>query len=161
MSPTGGYNNNVTIIQNGDHVVIRSEMIHDVRIIRLGERQPLPDGIRPWFGDSWGRWEGNTLVVETTDVHPGHGFNETFDNIPYSDDYRVVERFTRVDDDTILYEFEVDDPRTFSEPWGGQIPYERFNDQVLEYDCHEGNYAIENSLRGARYQESQAASRRD
>ncbi len=159
MAPTGGYNNNVTIVQNGDHVIIRAEMIHDVRIIRLGDPEPLPDQIRPWFGDSWGRWEGTTLVVETTNVHPGHGFNESFDKVPYSEDYRVVERFTRVDDDTILYEFEVDDPRTYSQPWGGQIPYERFDDQVLAYDCHEGNYAIENSLRGARYQERQGAGR--
>jgi len=157
MSPTGGYNNNVTIIQNSDHVVIRAEMIHDVRIIRLGEPDRLPSHLRLWFGDSWGRWEGNTLVVETTNVHRDQGYNETFDKVPYSEDYRVIERFTRVDDDTVLYEFEIDDPRTYSAPWGGQIPFERFNDQVLEYDCHEGNYAIENSLRGARYQESQAA----
>lgn len=156
MSPTGGYNNNVTIVQNADHVVIRAEMIHDTRIIRLGEPQPLPDHIRPWFGDSWGHWEGSTLVVETTNVHPGHGYNETFDKIPYSDEYRVTERFTRVDDDTVLYEFEVHDPGTYSQPWGGQIPFERFDDQVLEYDCHEGNYAVENSLRGARYQEREA-----
>lgn len=161
MSPTTGYNNNVTIVQNSDHVVIRAEMIHDVRIIRLGEPQPVPGDVRPWFGDSWGRWEGNTLVVETTHVHPDQGYNESFDKVPYSDDYRVRERFTRVDDDTILYEFEVDDPGTYSQPWGGQVPYERFDDQVLEYDCHEGNYAIENSLRGARYQERQAAPRRD
>jgi hypothetical protein len=161
MSPTSGYNNNVTIVQNVDHVVIRAEMIHDVRIIRLGEPEPVPGDIRPWFGDSWGRWEGNTLVVETTHVHPGQGYDETFDKVPYSDDYTVRERFTRVDDDTILYEFEVDDPGTYSQPWGGQVPYERFDDQVLEYDCHEGNYAIENSLRGARYQESQGAARRD
>lgn len=160
MSPTGGYNNNVTIVQTGDYVVIRAEMIHDVRVIRLGEPEPLPDHIRPWFGDSWGHWEGNTLVVETTNVHPGHGFNESFDKVPYSEDYRVIERFTRVDDDTILYEFEVDDPRTYSQPWGGQVPYERFDDQVLEYDCHEGNYAVENSMRGARYQERQAADAR-
>jgi len=157
MSPTGGYNNNVTIVQNGGHVVIRAEMIHDVRIIRLGEPEPIPGGVRPWFGDSWGHWEGNTLVVKTTDVHPDQGYNETFDKVPYSHDYTVHERFTRVDDDTILYEFEVDDPATYSMPWGGQIPFERFDDQVLEYDCHEGNYAIENSLRGARYQERQAA----
>jgi len=159
MSPTGGYNNNVTIVQNTDHVLIRAEMIHDVRIIRLGKPVPPPGNIRLWFGDSWGRWEGNTLVVETTNVDLDQGYNETFDKVPYSEDYKVIERFTRVDDDTILYEFEIDDPRTYSMPWGGQIPFERFNDQVLEYDCHEGNYAIENSLRGARYQERQAAAR--
>jgi hypothetical protein len=155
MSPTAGYNNNITIVQNQDHVLIRAEMIHDTRIIRLGEPQRLPSHIRPWFGDSWGHWEGNTLVVETTNVHPDQGFNESFDKVPYSEDYRVVERFTQVDDDTILYEFEIDDPRTFSEPWGGQIPYEKFDQPILDYDCHEGNYALGNVLSGARYQERQ------
>jgi hypothetical protein len=156
MSPTGGYNNNLTVVQNADHVVIRAEMIHDIRIIRLGRPEPLPAGIRPWFGESWGRWEGNSLVVETTRVHPAQGFDETFDKVPYSDEYTVIERLTRVSADEILYEFEVRDPATYSEPWGGQIPWRRFEQQVLEYDCHEGNYAVENSLRGARYQERQA-----
>jgi hypothetical protein len=155
MSPTGGYNNNVTFVQTPDYVVIRAEMIHDIRIIRLGEPEALPKHIRPWFGDSWGHWEGNTLVVETTNVHPDQGFNESFDKVPYSEDYRVIERFTQVDDDTILYEFEVDDPKTYSESWGGQIPYEKFDQQIHEYACHEGNYAVENVLSGARYQERQ------
>jgi len=159
MSPTRGYNNNFTIVQNADHVLISAEMIHDVRIIRLGEPDPLPDHIRPWFGDSWGHWEGGTLVVETTNVHPDQGYNESFDKVPYSDDYKVIERFTRVDDDTILYEFEIDDPRTYSEPWGGQIPWVRFDQQILEYACHEGNYALSNVLSGARYQERQARNR--
>ena len=157
MSPTGGYNNNLTIVQNRDHVVIRAEMIHDIRIIRLGEPDRLPSHIRPWFGESWGRWEGNTLVVETTSVHPDQGFNESFDKVPYSSEYTVIERLTRVDEETILYEFEVLDPATYTEPWGGQIPWRRFDQQVLEYDCHEGNYAVENAMRGARYQERQAA----
>jgi hypothetical protein len=95
-------------------------------------------------------------VVETTRVHPAQGFDETFDKVPYSDEYTVIERLTRVSADEILYEFEVRDPATYSEPWGGQIPWRRFEQQVLEYDCHEGNYAVENSLRGARYQERQA-----
>jgi hypothetical protein len=76
--------------------------------------------------------------------------------IRHSEDLKVIERFTRVDDDTILYEFEIDDPRTYSEPWGGQIPWERFDEQILEYACHEGNYALSNILSGARYQERQA-----
>ena len=155
MSPTAGYNNNLTIVQTADHVVIRAEMIHDIRIIRLGQPDRLPAHIRPWFGDSWGHWEGNTLVVETTNVHPDQGYNESFDKVPYSEDYKVIERFTRVDDATILYEFEIDDPKTYSEPWGGQVPWVRFDQQILEYACHEGNYAVENVLRGARYQERQ------
>ena len=153
MTPTRAYNNNLTIVQNADHVLIRAEMIHDVRIIRLGEPDELPKDMRLWFGDSWGHWEGNTLVVETTNQHLDQGINVSGSMIRHSEDLRVLERFTRVDDDTILYEFEIDDPRTYSEPWGGQIPWEKFDQQILEYACHEGNYALSNILSGARYQE--------
>mgnify|MGYP005816755559 FL=1 len=97
------------------------------------------------------RWEGNTLVVETTNIYP----LQDYMGIHPTPDLTVHERFTRVDDDTILYEFEIDDPRTYSEPWGGQIPWERFDQQILEYACHEGNYALSNILSGARYQERQ------
>ena len=161
MTPTRAYNNNLTIVQNADHVLIRSEMIHDVRIIRLGEPDELPKDMRVWFGDAWGHWEGNTLVVETTNQHPDQGISlrrpgdVSGSMIRHSEDLRVLERFTRVDDDTILYEFEIDDPRTYSEPWGGQIPWERFDQEILEYACHEGNYALSNILSGARYQERQ------
>jgi hypothetical protein len=156
MTPTRAYNNNLTIVQNADHVLIRSEMIHDIRIIRLGPRQALPNYRRLWFGDAWGHWEGNTLVVETSNQHLDQGINVSGSMIRHSEDLRVIERFTKVDDDTILYEFEIDDPRTYSEPWGGQIPWERFDEQILEYACHEGNYALSNILSGARYQERQA-----
>ncbi len=87
------------------------------------------------------------------------GFNESLDKIPYSEDFTVIERFTRVSDDTILYEFEVNDPRTYSAPWGGEIPWERFDGQIYEYACHEGNYALSNVLSGARYEERQARER--
>ncbi len=160
MTPTRAYNNNLTIVQNPDHVLIRSEMIHDVRIIRLGEPDELPKDMRLWFGDAWGRWEGNTLVVETTNQRFDQGINVSGSMIRHSEDLRVLERFTRVDDDTILYEFEIDDPRTYSEPWGGQIPWEKFDEQILEYACHEANYALSNVLSGARYQERQAARNR-
>ncbi len=160
MTPTGGYNNNFHVIQTADYVVIYGEMIHDVRIIRLGEPNRLPEHIRPWFGDSWGYWEGNTLVVETTNIHPDMGFNEQSDKIPHSPDMRVVERFTRVAEDNILYEFEIQDPRTYTEVWGGQVPWRRFDEQIYEYACHEGNYAMTNVLRGARYQERQAGGSR-
>ena len=159
MTPTRAYNNNLTIVQNADHVVIRSEMIHDIRIIRLGEPDPLPAHIRPWFGDSWGHWEGNTLVVETSNHHPGQGINQSGSMILHSEDLKVIERFTRVDDDTILYEFEIHDPRTYSEPWGGAVPWRRYDDLLYEYACHEGNYALSNVLSGARYQESLAGRR--
>ena len=153
MTPTQGYNNNFTIVQNVDHVVIRSEMIHDIRIVRLGEPTPLPNHIRPWFGDSWGHWEGNTLVVETTNIRLDQGPYEQSNKIPHSEDAKVIERFTRANESTILYEFEVHDPRTYTEVWGGQVPWVKFDQQILEYACHEGNYALSNVLSGARYQE--------
>jgi len=156
MIPNSAYNNNYTIVQTADHVLIMAEMVHDARVIRLGDRQPLPASVRPWFGDSWGRWEGNTLVVETTNLNPSHPFQ----GVVPTERTRIVERFTRVDDDTILYEFTVDDPDNYVEPWGGEIPFERFDDLLYEYSCHEGNYALEGVLRGARYEESLALSGR-
>ncbi len=114
------------------------------------------------MGDSWGRWEGDTLVVETTN------FNslQTFRGIPPTEHLKVTERVTRVDEETILYEFTVDDPTTYSEPWGGEFPFKPLNDRLYEYACHEGNYALSNILSGARYQERMEAqgstdSRRD
>jgi hypothetical protein len=149
MTPNSAYNNNYTIVQTDEHVMIVSEMVHDVRVIRLGERQPLPPHVKPYFGDSWGHWEGNTLVVETTHLNPDHPFQGV---IP-TERTKVIERFTRVDDDTILYEFTVDDPDSYTEVWGGQIPMERFDDLLYEYSCHEGNYALSAVLSGARYEE--------
>jgi hypothetical protein len=146
--PNGFYNNNYTIVQTTDHILILAEMVHDARIIRMGEPRPLAPGIRPWFGDSWGRWEGDTLVVETTGFHPLHQYR----GVP-SDDLRVIERFERVDEETLLYRFSVDDPTTYSEPWGGEVPMRRMHEQVLEYACHEGNYALTNILSGARFEE--------
>jgi hypothetical protein len=150
MIPNTFYNNNYTIVQTADNVVIMAEMVHDFRIIHLGESDTrLPEQVTPWFGDSWGHWEGNTLVVETTNLNPNHPFR----GMPPSAETKVHERFTRVDDDTMLYEFTVDDP-AYTQPWGGEIPFERFDDLVFEYACHEGNYALQGILSGARYQES-------
>ncbi len=149
MLPNYWYNNNYTIVQTADHVMIMTEMVHDVRIIRLGERPPLPAGVRPWFGDSWGRWEGDTLVVETTNLNP----DPTLRGVPPSREGKVIERFTRVDEDTIHYEFTIDDPTMYSAPWGGEVPFERFNDLLYEYACHEANYSMANVLSGARYEE--------
>ena len=150
MIPNYAYNNNYTIVQTADHIMIMTEMVHDVRIIRLGEPSPLPEHITPWFGDSWGRWDGDVLVVETTNLHPGHPFR----GIDPTEHTKVTERFTRVDEDSILYEFTIEDPSTYAEPWGGEIPFERFDDRLYEYACHEGNYALSAVLSGARYQES-------
>ncbi len=152
MTPVSAYNSNYVIVQTADHVMIQSEMVHDVRVIRIGEPEPMPKNLRPYFGYSWGHWEDDTLVVETTNISP----ETTVGGAILSVDARVLERFTRVDEETILYEFTVDDPASFTEPWGGQIPISKLHAQVYEYGCHEGNYALTNVLRGARYQEAQA-----
>jgi len=152
MIPNSAYNNNYTIVQTADHVMIVAEMVHDVRVIRLGEPDRLPEHLKPYFGDSWGRWEGDALVVETTNLNPDHPFQ----GVVPTERTKVIERFMRVDDDTILYEFTVDDPDNYTETWGGQIPMERFDDLLYEYSCHEGNYALGAVLSGARYEESQA-----
>ena len=155
MLPNYWYNNNYTIVQTADYVMVMAEMVHDVRIIRLGEPRSLPKDLRPWFGDSWGRWEGNTLVVETTNLNPDHPFR----GVPPSADQKVIERFTRVDEETILYEFTIDDPTTYTSVWGGQIPFKEFDDMLYEYACHEGNYSLSGVLSGARYQERMEAGR--
>jgi len=153
MLPNYFYNNNYTIVQTPDHVMIMTEMVHDVRVIKLGERQPLPAHIRPYGGDSWGRWVGDTLVVETTNIHP----EQDLQGIAPTEALRVVERFTRADANTLNYEFTVIDPTTYTLPWGGEVPYNRLDGQVYEYACHEGNYALANVLSGARAEERQAA----
>jgi hypothetical protein len=153
MLPNYFYNNNYTIVQTADHVMIMTEMVHDVRIIRLGERSPLPEDMRPWFGDSWGWWEGNTLVVETTNLSQRQVGQSSYVYPGGSEQMKVVERFTRVDANTINYEFTVHDPGTYAEPWGGQVPMRRMDALVYEYACHEGNYALSNVLSGARAQE--------
>ena len=149
MLPNGGYNSNYIIVQTPDYVMIMTEMVHDTRIIRMGDGPRLPAHIRPWMGDSWGHWEGDVLVVETTNIHPLQ---------PYSSaDMKVTERFSRMREDAILYEFTVDDPSTYSESWGGQIPMTAMPDQLYEYACQEGNYALSAVLSGARYQERMEA----
>ena len=149
MLPNYWYNNNYTIVQTADHVMIVTEMVHDVRVIRLGERKPLPPAMRPWFGDSWGHWEGDTLVVETINRNP----EVTLWGVPPSAEARVIERFRRVDEDNIHYEFTIDDPTMYTADWGGEVPFQRFDDALYEYACHEANYSMANVLSGARYEE--------
>ena len=148
MLPNGAYNNNYTIVQTADHVLIMAEMVHDARIIRIGDGPRLPTHVRPWLGDSWGHWEGDVLVVETTNIHPLHRFRGNS-----SEHLKVIERFSRVDEETILYEFTIDDSTVYTSQWGGQVPMTALHDQIYEYACHEGNYALSNILSGARYQE--------
>jgi hypothetical protein len=153
MIPVGAYNSNYVIVQTADYLMIQSEMIHDVRTIRIGEHRPMPEHVRPYFGNSSARWEGDVLVVETTNISP----QQSVAGGPLSEDAKVTERFSLVDEETILYGFTVDDSATFTETWGGEIPIHRLHAELYEYGCHEGNYALEGVLRGARYEEAQAA----
>jgi len=144
-----GYNNTYLIVQTPNYVAILVENIHDVRIIPLDGRPRLDERIRQWNGDSRGRWEGDTLVVET-----GNFSDKTEHRYPSSKDLRAVERFTRVAEDTILNEFSIDDPATYTQPWSAVRSMPRLTDyQIYEYACHEGNYSIVNALSGARAQD--------
>jgi hypothetical protein len=142
-----GYNNNYQIIQNAEQVVILIEMIHDARIIPLMKRPSLSKEIKQYLGDSRGRWDGNTLVVETTNFTNRTNFRGSGENL------RVIERFTRTAEDTLLYQFTVDDPQSFTQPWSGEIPMKKVDGPVFEYACHEGNYSMENILSAARVEE--------
>ena len=144
-----GYNNTYLIVQTPNYVAILVENIHDVRIIPLDGRPRLDERIRQWNGDSRGRWEGDTLVVET-----GNFSDKTEHRFPSSKDLRAVERFTRVAEDTIRNEFSIDDPATYTQPWSAVRAMPRLTDyQIYEYACHEGNYSIVNALSGARAQD--------
>jgi hypothetical protein len=145
-----GYNNNYQILQTPDHVVILIEMIHDARLIPLRPRPHLPENVRQWLGDSLGRWEGNTLVVDTTNYTDKTNFRGSGERL------RVTERFTRVDEDTLLYQFTVNDPESFTRPWSGEIPMKKVAGPIFEYACHEGNLSMENILRAARAEEKAA-----
>jgi hypothetical protein len=150
MFANGYYNNNYYIQQSPDAVVIQVELIHDARIIRLkgGHRT---DGVRQWMGDSIGHFEGNTLVVETTNIPQGQAFMGSWKNL------KVTERFTRVSPTRINYQFQVEDPDTWDKPWGGEYDFSPLHGIVYEYACHEGNYALPAILAGARRQEQEAA----
>jgi hypothetical protein len=143
----GPYNNFVKILQFGDRVVIFNEMIHDARIVWLDGRAYPPESVQLWLGASRGRWEGKTLVVETKNFNGKVGFRGTGERL------RLVERLTRVNANELLYEFTVDDPDTFTRPWTARMPMSRSDAQIFEYACHEGNHALEDILRGARFGE--------
>ena len=139
---SGAYNNNLQILQVPGYVVILNEMIHNTRIIPTDGR---PHGtIRQWAGDSRGRWEGNTLIVETTN------FLRETSPIGSTADTKLVERFTRVDPDTVMYEFTVQDPNSYTRPWSVMMPLTRTDEKLYEYACHEGNYGLHGILAGAR-----------
>jgi hypothetical protein len=146
----GAYNNNYQIVQTPEYVMIFVEEIHDPRVIPLDGRPHLPPSIRQWVGDSVGHWEGDTLVVDTTNFTTKSAFRGTGENL------HVIERFTRISPDTILYRFTIDDPSTFTKPWTAESTFVAVTDKIYEYACHEGNYSMTSMLRGARLQEKQA-----
>jgi hypothetical protein len=151
------YNNNYQIVQSPGYVVIVVEMNHDARIVRLGGTHPAAD-IRPWMGDSVGHWEGDTLVVETTNLNPGQAFTADIRHRIYlAPNSKVTERFTRLSDKEILYEFQVEEPHAYTQTWRGEIPMHATKGPMYEYACHEGNYALPDILAGARQQEKEAA----
>jgi hypothetical protein len=143
MLPSG-YNNNIRILQSSGHVVILLEMIHDARIVPIDGRPHLSAGIRQWLGDARGRWDGDTLVVETANFSDRTSFRGSRGAL------RVVERFTRLDENTLSYRFTVEDPSTWTAPWTVDVPMARSSGQVYEYACHEGNYGLRNILRAGR-----------
>lgn len=145
------YNSNYQIVQTRDAIVVHAEMIHDARIIHLDGRAHLPPSIRLWMGDSIGRWDGPTLVVDTTNFADGSGYyGDAGGNFAWDRTLHLVERFSLLDADTLLYQFEVDNPTAFTRPWTGELTMTRTSERIYEYACHEGNYSLENMLRGFR-----------
>ena len=147
----GTYNNNYHIVQTPTHVMILVEMIHDARVIPLDGRPHLPENVRQLLGSSRGRWDGDTLVVETRNFTDRTAFGGS------SEHMRVTERFTRVDEETIRYQFTVDDPSTWTRPWTAELPMRKTTGPLFEHACHEGNYPLYNTLAGARAEEKKAA----
>ncbi len=144
------YNDLHQIVQTPDNIMILTEMIHDARIIRMNAEH-LPKNMRRWMGDSVGRWEGDTLVIDTTNFTEKTRFHGATENL------HVIERISRLDDKTLLYRFTVEDPNTWDRPWTGEMTWPATNQPILEYACHEGNYALGDVMRGARHQEAEEA----
>jgi len=151
--PNYFYNNLKQIVQTADTVMILNEMVHDARLVRIGGKH-LPSTIRRWMGDSIGWWEGDTLVVDTTNFTDKTQFNGA------SEQLHVVERIRRVDAGTLLYRFTIEDPATWDRAWTGEYPWRATREQLYEYACHEGNYAMTNMLRGARFKEAEDAAKK-
>jgi len=151
--PTYFYNNLHQIVQTPTHVMILTEMVHDVRVIRMNAEH-APKTARKWLGDSVGRWEGDTLVVDTTNFSDKTRFRGSSENL------HVVERFTRTGPNTLRYQFTIDDPTTWTKPWTAEYTWPATDKFIYEYACHEGNYALGNILRGARQKERDEAARK-
>ena len=147
----GAYNNNYQIVQSPGYVMILVEMIHEPRIIPLDGRPHLSQNVRTLTGNSVGRWEGETLVIETTNFTDKTAFQGS------SEKMRLVERFTRTAEDTILYQFTIDDPATWTRPWSAELPMQKTIGPIFEHACHEGNRGLYNTLAGARVEDKRAA----
>jgi len=152
----GAYNNNYQIVQSPGTVLILVEMLHDPRIIPTDGRAPLPNSIRQLEGTSRGRWDGDTLVIETTN------FTDMFMFAAQgaSADMKLTERFTRISDDTLMYRFTVDDPKVWTRPWSAEVPWKKSVGPIFEHACHEGNYSLANLLAGAREDEKRAKAKK-
>ncbi|MCY4633297.1 MAG: hypothetical protein OXG04_02105 [Acidobacteria bacterium] len=148
------YNNHTQLFQTPDHVVILNEMVNDSRIVPLDGRDHLPEDVAQWRGDSRARWEDDTLVVETRNFHTDTAFSERQGSSP---DMVLTERFTRVDDETLLYAATMDDPSTWTQPWTFEVTMFRTDEPVYEYACHEGNIGMDGILAGARADDARAA----
>jgi hypothetical protein len=146
-----GYNSNYQIVQAPGQVMILTEMIHDVRIIPLDGRPQPPSAVRQWMGLSRGRWDGDTLVVETTNFNGKNPFRGSTENL------KVIERFRRTAEDTIEYKFTIDDPSMWSRPWSAEASMKKTVGPIFEHACHEGNFGLYNTLVGARLEEKRAA----
>jgi len=149
------YNNNYQFVQSPGNVMILVEMNHNVRTVRI-DGKPLPANMKPWLGDSIGRWEGDTLVVRTTQFHPQQDLRAAIKHRVYmGEDTVVEERFTRIGESEILYQFTVSDDALYTQDWRGEMTLRRTDAQIYEYACHEGNYAMPNILDGARQEEQE------
>ena len=148
MDP-GAYNQNVQVFQTEDHVVLLNEMIHKVRVVPLDGREHIDASLRQWMGDSRGHWDGDTLVVETTNFLRETKFRDGLSDA----NLHVIERFTRVSPSTLMYDVAVTDPTVWTRPWAYQIPMQKSDQPLYEYACHEGNYGLYNILAGARARE--------
>jgi hypothetical protein len=145
-----GYNPAYQIVQSPGFVTILIESLHEVRVIPTDGRPHAPSTVRSWLGDPTAHWEGDTLVVETTNFNEKMAFRGATENM------KLTERFTRVSDDAIRYEFTVDDPSTWERSWKAEMPFVKINGPIFEHACHEGNYGIANTLAGARKEEKRA-----
>ena len=148
----GGYNQNLQVFQTPDHVVLMTEMVHTVRVVPLDGRPRLTNDIRQWSGESRGHWDGETLVIETTNFVGDRRWTiaNPMGALGSSEELKLVERLTRIDPNTLEYEFTVHDPAVWSRPWTVSIPMVRSDEPLYEYACHEGNYSLPNMLAGAR-----------